>query len=97
MRILALATSPGHCGIGDYNRDLTEALRRQGHQVELVELRRSGDRRPPLRKFVERLPNYDGAIIQHELTFFGDTFESTFGNFAETLPRLTGARFRLLG
>lgn len=91
MRILALSSPPGQCGIGDYNATLCASLRSQGHHVDLIELRQAGDRVAPLRQFAAQIGGYDAAVIQHEFSFFGETLRVQFGNFADALSDLQRA------
>src|SRR5262245_39901998 len=90
MRIVMLSTPPGRCGIGDYGFDLTNSLCSQGHQVDLIEFLRVGDRAPPVRKLASRIGDCDAVIVQHEFSFFGDTWKAMFDNFAEILRVLQG-------
>jgi glycosyltransferase involved in cell wall biosynthesis len=88
MRIVMLSTPPGRCGVGDYGFDLSNSLRSQGHQADLIEFLRVGDRSPPVRELASRIGDYDAVIVQHEFSFFGDTWKGMFDNFAEILQVL---------
>ena len=74
MRILALSSPGGGiCGIGDYNANLSAALRAQGHRVDILKLVRRGDRLPMVEEFRQRIVNYDAVIFQFDGSLYGDT------------------------
>jgi glycosyltransferase involved in cell wall biosynthesis len=74
MRVLALSSpSGGICGIGDYNADLSAAVRAQGHQVDILKLVRRGDRMPMVEEFRRRIANYDAVIFHFDGSLYGDT------------------------
>src|SRR5262249_44751051 len=91
MRIVTLSTPPGRCGVGDYGFDLTNSLRSQGHQVDLIEFLRVGDRTPPVRELASRIGDYDAVIVQHEFSFFGDTWKAMFNIFTDILQTVQHA------
>jgi glycosyltransferase involved in cell wall biosynthesis len=92
MRILTLSSLGGdRCGIGDYNAALSTALRARGHQVDVLELARYGDRAPMLQEVQRRIGKYDAAILQYDGSLYGDTFAEMYGNFAG-VARLLGRR-----
>jgi glycosyltransferase involved in cell wall biosynthesis len=92
MRLLALSTPGGHCGIGDYNAELSVSLQAQGHDVDLIELVRIGDRTLPTGEFARRIAHYDAAIVQHEFSFFGDVHPHVMTNFTAVVRALRAAR-----
>jgi glycosyltransferase involved in cell wall biosynthesis len=92
MRILTLSSlGGGHCGIGDYNATLSTALRARGHQVDVLELVRRGDRAPMLEELQRRIAKYDAAILQYDGSLYGDTIAEMYGNFVG-VARLLGGR-----
>jgi glycosyltransferase involved in cell wall biosynthesis len=92
MRILTLSSpGGGHCGIGDYNANLSAALRMEGHQIDLIPLPRTGDRTPIIREFQRRIESCDAAILQSDGWLYGDTPAERFRNFA-TAARSLGKR-----
>jgi glycosyltransferase involved in cell wall biosynthesis len=89
MRILVLSSpSGGQCGIGDYNANLSAALRAQDHRVDLIPLSRSGDRSPMIRELQRRITNYDAAILHYDGSLYGDAPAEMFRNFAAVVRSL---------
>ena len=59
MRILALSSpGGGTCGIGDYNAELSSALRDLGHHVDILKLVRRGDRTSMVQEFRQRIADF---------------------------------------
>jgi glycosyltransferase involved in cell wall biosynthesis len=89
MRVLTLSSpSGGICGIGDYNADLSAALRAQGHRVDILKLVRRGDRTPMVEEFRQRIANFDGVIFQFDGSLYGDTPFAISHNFINLIRGL---------
>jgi glycosyltransferase involved in cell wall biosynthesis len=88
MRILSLSTSDIPCGVATYNAALKSAVEDLGHTYDVepisYEMRGAPNGRG-FAPFLQRLQQYDAAIIQHEFGLYGPTPHVSRKNFSTLL------------
>lgn len=97
MRILSLSTHGEKCGIATYNDSLTQALRDQGHIVDIspvdtavARAQNKSDMLSYYDGFIAKIREYDAVIVQHEYGFMTGKHSTGFGQkvFAKFVRQL---------